>query len=249
MKTHTKYSLALDYHNNTKFFDGVQPFDARNQYKIYPNTKVIPLKKNHHHYLALDNDTFVQTLLSRKSTRRFAEKGMDISTLSKLLSLSFGLRNDKADVGFRTYASAGGRYPIEVYIVLFETMDIEQGVYHYNIHDNSLELMRSGDYYEKIQELYSNQSGIITTDYPCLILFSMVYDRTMEKYGERGYRFILLDAGHMSQNLYLVATYLGLGAVGLGAGTRSDEMFDDFLGLLSSEENVFYGVAIGYPQE
>jgi len=75
----------------------------------------------------------------------------------------------------------------------------------------------------------------------------MVFNRTMEKYGERGYRLILLDAGHMSQNLYIVSTYLGLGIVGLGAGAKSDDKFDEYIGLSSGKENIFYGFAVGYP--
>jgi len=58
---------------------------------------------------------------------------------------------------------------------------------------------------------------------------------------------ILLDAGHMSQNLYLVSAYLGFGIVGLGASSKGDDMLDQCLGLTSSEENVFYGFAVGAP--
>ena len=76
----------------------------------------------------------------------------------------------------------------------------------------------------------------------------LVFNRTMDKYGERGYRFILLDAGHMSQNLYLVSSHLNLGVVALGAGTNNDNTLDAVLGLVSSQENAFYGFAIGHPQ-
>ena len=76
----------------------------------------------------------------------------------------------------------------------------------------------------------------------------MVFARSMEKYGERGYRFILLDAGHMSQNLYLAPEYLGLGAVALGAGMDSDANIDALLGLAGGVESVFYGFAVGLPQ-
>ena len=70
----------------------------------------------------------------------------------------------------------------------------------------------------------------------------------MDKYGERGYRFIYLDAGHMLQNLNLVATYLGLGGVELGASSKSDDYIDKMIGLSSELENVFLGVAMGYPK-
>ena len=249
MVTLTPYSMALDYHENTKSLSSILPYDERAQYKIYPATKTIPLKKNYSIIERQDKDIFMQTLLSRKSTRAFSDESIDMATLSKLLTLSCGLRNDGVGLHNRTYASAGGRYPIEVYIVLFKPSDIEPGIYHFNVLDNNLEMINAGNQCEGIRNFYSNQDGIIATDYPCLILFSMVFKRTMEKYGERGYRFILLDAGHMGQNLYMVSTYLGLGIVGLGAGSKSDDEIDNYLGLTSSEENVFYGFAVGHPQK
>jgi len=66
-------------------------------------------------------------------------------------------------------------------------------------------------------------------------------------YEERGYRFAMLDAGHMSQNLYLVASYLKLGIVALGGGAESDSKLDEMLRLLPNEESTFLGFAVGHP--
>ena len=162
-----------------------------------------------------------------------------------MLSLSFG-RKDGSHM--RTYASAGGRYPIEVYVAIFESEDIEQGIYHYNVSNNSLEQIKKGGELNKLKEFYSNQDYFEDTCYPCLIMFSMVFRRSMEKYGERGYRFALIDAGHMGQNLYLTAEYLDLGIVALGAGAGSDDQLDDIVGLVSVNENIFYSFAVGRPE-
>jgi len=243
-----KYSLALNFHENTKTIEINNRYDPRIVYKTYPNTKAIPLEKNDINKASVLDDIFLQTLLSRQSTRAFTEDNIDLHTLSSLLTLSCGLKDATAGTIFRTYASAGGRYPIEVYVVNMSPGEIEQGIYHYNIYDNSLELIKSGDYSKKFRNFYKNQDSAIVTDYPFLILFSVVFERTMQKYGERGYRFALIDAGHMSQNLYLVATYLKLGIVAFGAGTDSDDKLDDVLGLTHNEENFFYAFAIGHPQ-
>jgi len=237
-----KHSLAKNFHENTKEITVNPNFDTNIAYKIYPNATAIPLAAN-----SIDvsqGDSFLQTLLSRKSTRSFSGEGITLQDLSRLLSLSCGRRNDTA----RTYASAGARYPIETYVAIMQPCDIPQGIYHYNVQDNTLELIKKGDYSTQLKNFYKNQDTAITTDYPCLILFSAVFDRTMQKYNERGYRFIMLDAGHMSQNLYLVATYLNLGVVALGAGAGSDNVLDDMLSLDSSTENVFYTFAVGYPK-
>jgi len=241
-----KYSLALDYHENSKLFNQeYRPYNQRISYKIYPSAKSISLDKNSLNAAQHDNDSFLQTLLSRQSIRSFTPENIDLSTLSRLLTLSCGLRDDR----FRTYASAGARYPIEVYIVILRSDDLDKGIYHYNIIDNTLELIKTGDYTQEMNDFYQNQvnAKVLMTDFPCLIFFSMVFERTMQKYGERGYRFALIDAGHMSQNLYLTATYLKLGLVALGGGAVSDNMLDDILGLLHCEENVFYGFAVGHP--
>ncbi len=77
-----------------------------------------------------------------------------------------------------------------------------------------------------------------------VVVVTAVRDRTMWKYGQRGYRHVLLDAGHVGQNLYLVATALGLGPVGIGG------FFDGELGALLAlpdDEEPFYVVCIGQP--
>ena len=247
MRTVMKRSLALDFHENSKQVIPLQDFDANVQYKIYPCSKAIALDKNPCDSSMQNCDSFISTLLSRKSTRTFVSANISMSDMSKLLTLSFGLRNDASNSFLRTYASAGARYPIEVYVVVKRSDDLEKGIYHYNIKDNTLELIKKGDYTKEIDAFYSNQKDSITTNYPCLILFSIIFKRSMQKYGEKGYRFALLDAGHMSQNLYLVASYLNLGIVGLGAGADNDDTLDDILGLVSANENLFYGFFIGHP--
>jgi len=239
-----KNNLALDYHINTKSNSGLRDYDPQVYYKAYPNTKVLHLSKNNAKTNAKNDDIFLQTLMSRKSTRAFASRGLELDALSKLLTLGCGLKTESSDSIFRTYASAGGRYPIEIYVAILQPSDIEQGIYHFNIKDNSLEMLRRGDYSEKLGKYYTNQPfGSII---PCLIFFSMVFERTMGKYGERGYRYALIDAGHMGQNLYLCASYLNLGIVGLGQGAVSDVEFEDFLGLNSAEESMIYSFAVGY---
>ena len=242
-----KYSLALDYHENTKLIKGTTSYNPRIPYKVYPNTKTISLEKNDYNNETHEGDLFVKTLLKRKSTRSFSEENISVNELSRLLTLSCGLKNDTKDSFYRTYASAGGRYPIEVYVIVLRSSEMDKGIYHYNVFDNTLELVKVGECANEIKSFYTNMDEVIVTDYPCLILFSMVYRRTMDKYGDRGYRFILLDAGHMSQNLYLVATYLNLGIVAFGAGEQSDNTLDDMLGL-HGNENAFYAFALGHPQ-
>lgn len=235
-------SLALLFHENTKAIRVNNDYDKNMQYKIYPNARAVELGI-YLEELFCEHD-FFDIILSRQSTREWQEKGINIKTLSQLLYYSCGIRKKGAnEIKFRTYASAGARYPIEVYSVILNSDDVEPGIYHYNVIDNSLELIKSGDFKKEVFEFYKNQPLKNT---PSMFIFlSMVASRTMDKYDERGYRFALIDAGHLSQNIYLVSEALGLGLVELGAGTESDEVIDRLIGLNTKEENIFLGFALG----
>ena len=67
----------------------------------------------------------------------------------------------------------------------------------------------------------------------------------MRKYGERGYRVLLLDAGHVAQNILLVATALGIGACTV-AGFHDDALAHE-LGVDAQEEPVLYTLTLGHP--
>lgn len=244
MNKHSRDSLSLGYHENSKLLKFNHKYDKKTQYKIYPSSKSIMLDKIEYSDKELDESGFIRTLLSRKSTRDFTKGCISLRELSQLLTLSFGFRGvEIQSMSFRTYASAGARYPIEVYPVIFRSNDIDIGIYHYNVVENTIELIKSGDFNSQICEFYKNQDFLSNAS--CVIFFSMVFERSMEKYGDRGYRFIYLDAGHMSQNLYLTSEYLGLGVVALGAGLKSDDEIDDLIGLVHKAENTFYGFALG----
>ena len=247
-------SLALQYHENSKSLAQIYDFNLQVSYKIYPSADFIKFNAPSYPCTQGDaniksEDSFLKSILVRESTRDFTNGPIDLDTLSRLITISCGRNNVHKGAINRTYPSAGARYPIEVYVVILHSNEIEKGIYHYNVLDNGLEYIKISEFAEKAKRFYSNQASIINGDYPCLILFSAVFKRTMEKYGERGYRFLFLDAGHMAQNLYLTATYLGLGIVALGVGSRNDNKLDDILGLVSSEENVIYGFAVGHPKK
>jgi SagB-type dehydrogenase family enzyme len=78
-----------------------------------------------------------------------------------------------------------------------------------------------------------------------VVIMVAVFARTCRKYGERGYRFVLLDCGHVAQNLHLVATAIGLGSVGIG-GFLDDEL-NDVLDLDGVGEAVVHTIAVGWP--
>lgn len=248
-KEYEKQSLALLFHENTKKIKTYEDFDINTQYKIYPNACTLDLNEYYNGDELLEDELF-NVILNRESTRSWSDKGIELNDLAKLLRLSCGKRSlkDGEMLTCRTYASAGARYPIEVYPVILKSEKMKLGIYHYNVFENSLELIKKGDFRKKVYEFYNGQP--FQSQPPCIIFFSMMFERTMSKYGERGYRFMLIDAGHMGQNLYLVSERLGLGIVELGAGGKNhDEIIDRLIGLNSNYENVFLGFALGYKEK
>jgi SagB-type dehydrogenase family enzyme len=87
--------------------------------------------------------------------------------------------------------------------------------------------------------LFSN----VPYDASIVIFVTAIFERSTFKYGERGYRFVLLEAGHVAQNVSLAATGLGLGAINIGG--YFDRDMDRVLGLDGVRHSTVYLVAIG----
>ncbi|WP_437752998.1 SagB/ThcOx family dehydrogenase [Sorangium sp. So ce1389] len=187
-----------------------------------------------------------EVLERRRSIRDFALRAMPLETLGRLLHASYGVRGArKIDAEWtcdRPTPSAGGRYPLEIYVATQAVEDLPDGLYHYDARAHDLELRRGGLAHAALADLTLAQDMVLNTN--VVVIITAVPLRTMWKYGQRGYRFLWLDAGHLGQNLYLVATAMGLGPVAIG-GFYDDEL-KAFLAL-PAEEDAMYVVCIGQP--
>src|SRR5271157_1697511 len=131
-----KNKLSRLFHENSKFRYWPQgkelPYEVVGQihYKEYPRFKRITLPKKF-----IKDSSFENVLEKRKSTREFKNKKLSLNEISKLLFYSFGITTVKEsgnwDTAKRTYPSAGARYPLEVYPVIFHSSDVAPGIYHY----------------------------------------------------------------------------------------------------------------------
>lgn len=207
-------------------------------YKTYPRLKRIKLPAP----LKLKAN-LGETLLLRRSKREFLNKSLTLREVSTLLSFSGGITYQEEqnwDQALRAYPSAGARYPLELYLAINKVELVEDGLYHYNVKEHSLEVLRKGNFKEFISK---NTGQEWLENVGLVVLISAIFDRTRVKYGERGYRFIFLDAGHLAQNLYLVATALGFGCCAIGGFT--DDEFNRLLDLQGQNESVIYLTAIG----
>jgi SagB-type dehydrogenase family enzyme len=113
--------------------------------------------------------------------------------------------------------SAGATYPLAVYVVLgVDGIEgIAAGVYHYQSAEGTLTLVKEGDQRRALAIASLRQMFI--ADAPASVVITAEYERTTRVYGDRGVRYVMMEAGHVSQNIYLQCEALGLATVAIGA--------------------------------
>ncbi len=153
-----------------------------------------------------------EALLKRRSVRDFKDLPLTISEVSQLLWAAQGSAGAR---GRRTVPSAGALYPLELYIVAGNVIGLQSGIYRYIPDGNGLLCLASGEKRNDLCDAALNQPSIRRA--PAVIVMSAVYERTTSKYGERGIRYVYMEAGHAAQNVYLQVVSLGLGTVVIGA--------------------------------
>lgn len=186
-----------------------------------------------------ENIGFWNVIKNRKSTRSYINDSITLMELSLLLFGISGITREYPQFAFRTVPSAGGLFPIETYPVINNVKDITPGIFHYNISEHKLELIKQGNFKQKVAAGCLDQT--IAYNSAVSFIWTAVIERSKWKYLQRCYRYIYLDAGHIGQNLYLVAEALGLGACTIGA------IYDDELNQLleidgMNETSIYVGV-------
>jgi SagB-type dehydrogenase family enzyme len=180
-----------------------------------------------------------EAITRRRSKRTYRDEPLSQSELAGLMYAAAGLTDLKRER--RAAPSAGALYPIEAYLVVNDVSGVAPGLYHYNVPEHALEQLKPGDLRSEIVTAGVGQE-MLGQAAVCVVL-SAVFQRTRWKYRERAYRYILLEAGHIGQNLYLSATSLGLGACAVGA--FHDDKLNDLLGVDGEEEAALYILAVG----
>lgn len=141
----------------------------------------------------------------------------------------------------RPYPSAGARCPLEIYPMVLNCREFDKGLYHYNVKENSLELLLKKDLSDWLYKATGGEKWIRNTAVAFII--SGLLDRTRIKYRDRGYRFVLIEAGHLGQNICLLITELGLGACPIG-GFIGNEV-NGLLDIQLQKEFALYIIAVG----
>lgn len=237
--------IADQFQQQTKYDPAHMPShspDWANQpalYKQYPGNVRIELGDP-------EPGTFVcldETLRKRRSVRSFRQEPMSKEQISYLLWASTGIQRAEGGYEFRTAPSAGALYPIETYVIANNVDALEQGLYHYSVKPHRLEQLEKGDLRRAIAGAALGQS--MCAEAAAVFVWSAVFDRCKWKYGQRAYRYIYLDAGHIAENLALAAVSLGLGSCEIGA--LYDNQVNGILDIDGIDEGVICMAVVGHP--
>lgn len=179
----------------------------------------------------------------RQSARDFVSTAISLNQLGTLLHYAYGIRQRNEDFprSFRFTPSGGGLFPLELYLYSHSLEGQHAGLYHYNPLHHHLSLLRKGHQEALLSE--SMIQGDIVVQASVVVFLTAIFERSIFKYGDRGYRFILMESGHVAQNLNLVSGALGLGCLNIGG--FFDRKVDAFLGLDGVTHSTLYLVALG----
>ncbi len=211
------------------------------QYKLFPQ---IPLPSREE--WSPVKRSYDDVIESRRSVREFSDCEMKLEDLSRVLHQSYGItgeirRPEDGTLPLRAAPSGGALYPAEIYLGIRNVSGLQPGIYHYNVPDHALELLISGDPASSLFEICCGQKYVRQA--AATVLISGVLQRTKRKYGERGYRYVLLDIGHLGQNIYLACTALDL-AVMTTCGFYDDRA-NQLLSLDGIQETMMYVAFLG----
>jgi len=180
-------------------------------------------------------------LRARRSVREFAADSIGQETLFLLLWSAQGI-SEKGAFPLRTAPSAGALYPVETYVAASRVSGLAPGVYHWELPEERLAVVAArADAAKAAAAACLDQEMVAAA--PVAFVWSAVWGRAAQKYGDRALRYAYLDAGHLAENLHLAATALGLGACMIGA-FLDDEM-NALVGVDGDEESVIYAACVG----
>ena len=214
-----------------------------NSYKSYPGLPQVELPRAN---LVMQN-SLQNVIVQRRTVRQFdPEQTVSQQELANILQLAYGITGS-LDLGNgvsqyqRATPSAGGLYPMELYLVAERVQDIEPGIYHYRVATHGLEQLSAGSVAEHLQQ--NEQEWGLLSSAAFHLLICAVPERTTFKYHERGYRFVLMEAGILGQQVGTIASCQGIQWCMIGG--FADDALTHLLGLDGINEFVLLPICFG----
>ncbi len=173
-----------------------------------------------------------KAIATRRSHRDFSPQPL---TFDQIGQLAWAAQGQEPGKKYRTAPSAGATYPLELFVVTGD------GLFQYLPAKHALEKLTDQDLRAVLASAAWGQGFV--EEAPVTFIFAAEFSRTTRRYGERGVRYVYMEAGHAAQNVHLQAESLGLGSVAVGA------FDDDAVGRVLSLPQILepiYMVVVGY---
>lgn len=184
-----------------------------------------------------------EVIEGRKSVRNYSEKAITLSELSWLLWSTQGVREIyQNSITMRNVPSAGARHAFETYLLINNVEGLKTGIYRFLAFEHKLiEINIDKKIADKVVTAVLNQNFIKNS--ATTFIWTAVPYRMTWRYSQRGYRYLLIDAGHVCQNLYLAAANINCGVCAIAA--FNDEELNDLLEIDGETQFVIYLATIG----
>lgn len=164
-----------------------------------------------------EKSDFLELLCHRESTRDFTNRPISRDAILRIACAGYGITSEVevmgVSIGRRTVPSAGALYPLSVHVVVRRSSNDEHGIYAFDgIRLNEITKSFEDETWQKcfLDDVY------VRTHSACFVVSGNIERQTI-KYADRGYRYTILEAGHVAQNMILACAEMdGIGCVEIG---------------------------------
>lgn len=234
MKSYFGSAIETDQSNNIPQPPLEKPYDKDADLISLPESEDLKIKK----------DNIVDITLDRKSNRVFKKDKITLKELSYLLTMTQRIKEIRGNnyVGLRPVPSAGGRHPFETYLAVLNVENLKNGIYRYLPLEHKLLFVKKDPNLKELitrganNQKFAGNSGVT-------FLWTCIPYRTEWRYGDRAYKIMLLDAGHIGQALYSACESIGLGTCAIAS--YDQELLDNLLEIDEEEEFTVYIAPVG----
>lgn len=206
---------------------------------------------DHYRDLPMKKD-ILEILYKRKSSRVYTQKQVSLLELSYLLWATQGVKAVRGQnyATIRTVACGGARHEFECYLAVRQVEGLKPGYYHYMPDRHAVELIKEFDLSDEVQEeLWKKEisESLCGQNWSwkanVIFYYSVIPYRAEWRYGIWAHRTALIDAGHITQNLYVACSSLELGACAIAS--VDTETANQMFGMDGREEFIFYAATMG----
>lgn len=178
----------------------------------------------------------LEPVFARRSARTYGSAALQLSDVAELAYSACGFAENRHPA-----PSAGGLYPLELYVAAMNVEGLVPGLYHYDLRHHRLDRISAIDCRPSLNEAIFIKDAV--NQAAAVFLLTGVFGRSKIKYGERAYRFVLIEAGHIMQNLLIAAQVRDLAACPVGGFV--DDVLNDLLQVDGVEEACLYAAVAG----